>query len=691
MELFLDTETRGPNFKHGTAKYAITCEVIINTWAVDDGPVRRIDHTAHSPRRLAELQDAARRADVIWAHDAYFDRSVLATCDWWRDLQIPLSKWRCSKVLGYSHGLLGGLARLCQIFGVSEHEAKLDGTNYIKLFSTPKKDGSFNDRHSHPKEWEEFLEYAERDIPSMRRIIRLCPKWNYSAAMLPEVSNWHLDQRINDRGFAVDVEFADAAVRATTAEKKRLGDRVSELTEGTVDRATQRDMLLGYLQWEYGIKLPDLAADTLERLLDEPDLPDTVKELIRIRLQASKSSTSKYKVVQQRHVGGRLYGTLQFAGASRTGRWGGRGFQPQNMQRPTHKFPEIEAGIEAFKAGCEELITDNIMALATSAIRSTIIAAPGKKLVVSDLSNIEGRVLAWMAGEEWKLQAFRDFDAGLGPDLYKVAYGRSFGVAPESVEDDSPERQIGKVQELALGYQGGVGAFVTMASTYRVDLEEMAVRSRPVIPKHVWSEAEGVWKWADKQRRTLGLNKDVYVCAESLKSLWRVAHPETANLWSALEYAAKNAVQNPGVPFDAGPFKFDRPRRTDGKPSAWLRMRLPSGRYLCYANPKVDNDVLSYMGSYMGRWIRTTTYGGKLAENGDQAISRDVFVDGLLRAEAEGYAAVLLVHDELDAEVPDDPRYTAKRLSQLLATNSPWNVGLPLAAKGFETYRYKKS
>jgi DNA polymerase len=421
-----------------------------------------------------------------------------------------------------------------------------------------------------------------------------------------------------------------------------------------------------------------------------------VKELLRIRLQATKASTSKYKRILQMEVGGRMYGTLQFCAANRTGRWGGRGLQPQNLPRPTHKFHEIEAAIEAFKAECEDFVLGvppgkdpanyTVMAYASSALRSVIVAAPGKKLVVSDLSNIEGRMLAFLAGEEWKLEAFRKFDRGEGPDLYKVAYARSFNIDPNDVEDDSDERQIGKVQELALGYQGGVNAYVTMSATYGVDLDAMAAKAWDTIPAISRRDAQGVYAWATQQKRTLGLSERVYVVCEALKALWRAAHPETCTLWELTETACKNAIENPKVKFKAGKLSFFR----DGN---WLYMRLPSGRLLCYPNPKVEGGKISYMGVnvYNKRWHRIYTYGGKLIENADQAASRDKLAYAMPRAEAAGYWLVLDVHDELMAEV-DDTRddLNDKGLSAILSQNDDWDQGLPLAAKGMTTKRYRK-
>lgn len=690
-KLWLDTETFSPiPITWGTARYATQADVMLLSWAPGGGLEDVWDATRYRDMPSALKKDIE-DADEIWAHNAYFDRSLLATAPWWRELRVPLSKWRCTMVQAFSHGLPGKLAHLCQIFRLPQDVAKLDGTNYIQMFCKPVgKQKTRNTRESHPKEWRDFEEYALRDIPSMREVHRLCPQWNMTPA---QIALWHLDQRRNDRGFAVDVDFAQAAIRETDKAKSQLAERTQELTEydeflGTGVRATtQRDRLLQYLLMEYGVSLPDLKADTLERRIEDPELPENVKELLRIRLQASKSSVAKYKRVDQGEVGGRLYGTIQYRAANRTGRMGGRIFQPQNLQRPTHKFPMITAAIHAFKGGdaadFADFMGESVMELATSCLRSVIVAPKGKKLVVSDLSNIEGRKLAWLAGEEWKLQAFSEFDQGGGYDLYVLAYARAFNVDPATVTDD--QRQIGKVMELALGYQGGVNAFVTMSATYGIDLEELARKVLPTLPATALRDAQGVYAWATQQKRTYGLSKEVYVACEALKALWRQAHPATEILWGAYETAARNAILNPNIDFPAGRCVFRRIKN-------WLRVQLPSGRFLCYPDPRVEGMKISYanVSVYTKQWHRTSTYGGKIAENIDQASSCDVMTDGEVRADEAGYDCVLTVHDELVMETPDTDDYTHQDLSRILATNSAWNQGLPLAAKGMETYRYRK-
>jgi len=332
----------------------------------------------------------------------------------------------------------------------------------------------------------------------------------------------------------------------------------------------------------------------------------------------------------------------------------------------------------------------SIMDLCSSAIRGCIVAPPGKKLVVADLSNIEGRMLAWLAGEDWKLKAFAEFDAGTGPDLYAVAYAKSFGVTPESVMEDKKaggnQRQVGKVQELALGYEGGVGAFLTFAAAYRLDLEEMADQAIDAIPQHIMLEARDALAWAKRSKRdTFGLSDRAWLVCESFKRSWRYAHPAISSWWRELGDTVRQAIAEPGVTFTSRRLKI----RRDG---AWLRVRLPSGRFLCYPSPALEDNTITYMGTnqYSRKWCRLKTYGGKLAENITQAAARDVLVANMPLIGADGAEVVLTVHDEVIAEAPDSPEFTGERLGNLLATVPPWADGLPLAAGGFEAYRYRK-
>lgn len=325
-----------------------------------------------------------------------------------------------------------------------------------------------------------------------------------------------------------------------------------------------------------------------------------------------------------------------------------------------------------------------VMDLCTDALRGLIVAPPGRKLVVSDLQGIEGRVLPWLAGEDWKLEAIREFDAGFGPDMYRLAYARPFGVDPNSIS--SFERQMGKGMELSMGYGGGVGAFVSVSANYKLDLDEMTAAAWDKMPREVMGQAGGMWEWAVKKNKTLGLRREVYMVCDALKQMWRNAHPATVDLWAAYENAYRQATLNPGKVFRAGRCAFARTGN-------WLRVRLPSGRELCYASPRVsDKGELSYMGmnQYSRKWQRLKTYGGKLTENIDQAVARDIMDSAMGPAEEAGYDILLTVHDELITETPDSPDFTHEALSEILATNPPWADGLPLAAGGFESYRYRK-
>ncbi|MET3122637.1 hypothetical protein AAKU67_002239 [Oxalobacteraceae bacterium GrIS 2.11] len=320
----------------------------------------------------------------------------------------------------------------------------------------------------------------------------------------------------------------------------------------------------------------------------------------------------------------------------------------------------------------------------SSAIRGVIVAPRGKKLVVADLAGIENRILAWLAGEEWKLQAFRD-----NLDLYKVAYAKAFGIPLTALDRiTKDQRQIGKVKELMLGYQGGVGAYITGAATYRIDLEQMATVAWDSIPSLIVDEARDFldWQRSKKGFTQFGLSDEAYLVCESFKRLWRYSNPKIASYWKEIEQACVDAVRYPGKTFTCRRHKI----RRDG---AWLRIMLPSGRALCYPSPEVDEGgKLSYMGinHYSRQWCRLRTYGGKLVENITQAAARDVLAANMQPIEDEGYEIVLTVHDEIISETPDEERYSCEHLAELMSTVPSWAEGLPLAAAGFEAYRYRK-
>ncbi|EBO9237663.1 DNA polymerase [Salmonella enterica] len=684
QKLWLDLETFSEiPIKNGIHVYAEGVEIMLFAWAIDEGPVNVHDLTAdyNLPTRL--LTALSDESVLIYAHNSHFDRTVLRHAH--PRLAPDVTRWRDTMVQALAHGLPGALGALCEVLGVPQDKAKdKEGKSLIQLFCKPRPKNSKLRRatsKTHPEEWRRFVAYAGLDIEAMREVYKRLPKWNYQGT---ELALWHRDQQINDRGVCMDVQLAQAAIEAVDLEQKRLAKRTQVMTDGEVQAATQRDALIKHIVESYGVELPDMQRSTLERRITDPDLPTAVKELLAIRLQASTTSTSKYKSLMKGvSSDGRLRGTLQFCGASRTGRWAGRLFQPQNLPRPSLEQEQIDEGIEALKAGCADLLFDNIMELTSSALRGCIMAPEGKKLVVSDLSNIEGRKLAWLAGEQWKLDAFREYDEGTGPDLYKLAYARAFNISPDNV--DKYQRQIGKVMELGLGFGGGVAAFLTFALVYGLDLDELANAALPNIPRDVIREAKSWYDESVKRKSTYGLSERVFIACDSLKRLWRRAHPATCDFWYELERTVRAAIATPQKTLYCGYLKI----RRDG---AWLRIQLPSGRALCYPSPSIEKGNITYQGinSYSRKWQRLKTYGGKLVENVTQAAARDVLAGNMPLIEDAGYSIVLTVHDEVICEAPDTDDFNDEALSALLSTNPEWAPDIPLNAGGFEAYHYRK-
>lgn len=693
VKIYLDTETRSEvSIKRGTKAYVNGeyFSVIMVQFAIDDGEVQVWEPaTEPMPQALQDAIDTEGRMFVI--HNSTFDRNVLNQSGI-LGFEMRPEDIIDTMVQALAHGFPGGLDSLSQIFGLPEDTAKdRRGKQLIQMFCVPAKRVdyvAFHTKETKPQEWQAFREYGIRDIMSMRELHKKLPSINYPNR---EHALWCLDQRINDRGIPVDVEFAVAAVNAAAAEKNRLSAVTQELTSGEVVAATQRDKLIQHMSKAFGVEMKDLRTKTIDTAVDDDNLPPEMRELLKIRQMASMNSSSKYKRILEQQVDGRVCYTMQMYGASRTGRDAGRGLQPQNLRRPTSwkgvddVEGAIESDIKAIKAGLGDLLIDNIMLTLSDCVRSVIWAPKGKKLVVADLSNIEGRGLVYLSGEEWKLKYFRDYDAGLIKfDNYIMAYAKSMNVEPGKVKKDG--RQIGKVQELGLGYGGGVLAFLTFAAVYNLDLAELA--------EAVWStgnlgeleDCRAKYEWAKESGHHGGLSERQYAACEYLKRLWRAAHPKTVQFWADLEAAFRFCIDHAEQIVEVGKLKFYRRGR-------YLYIRLPSGRVLTYLNPMIDEDGnCSFMGvnQFTKKWQRVKTYSGKLSENVTSALARDILFYRMPDIEAAGYNIVIRVHDELVCEAPDTPEYSADRLAKMMATPHEWCKDMPLSAAGFEAKRYRK-
>ncbi len=720
--LYCDLETfSAKDIRAGSHAYAAdpSAEVLLWGYAIDDAPAKVWDVTAGPmPEELRQALDEVARKERrhVWQNGVMFDRVFLSYV--MPEIELPMETLDDTMVMAYQAGLPGSLKELCEVFHLSKDKAKdADGSRLIQIFCKPLPSTWKLDRatsRTHPEEWGKFVNYCRLDIESMREVYKKLPAFNRTAK---ERELQVLDAKINMRGIGVDVEFAEAAIATAERAKKDIDKQVFKLTDGRVVTAGQRDALIQFFFDKYGWQLKDMRKSELEKRMEDPDIPAEMKELIGLRLMGTKTSVQKYKRVVQGAVDGRLRGCMQFRGASRTGRISGRTFQPQNLPRPLIKSQtEIEEIIEDTKLGILEICYDDVSVPLSSAIRSVIVPAAGNRLCVADFSNVEGRVLAWLAGEEWKLEAFREFDTlqtksgawalpyrdgwfqewavnakgdfiHKGHDLYKLTYARTFGIKPEDVTKD--QRQMGKVLELALGYQGGPGAFATFAMNFGMDLDELAKTTEATIEESYWIESMGMLKWAKEKKLIRGMSQKAWVACNAIKSAWRKANSEIESFWYSLAKACQSAIKAKGVAFSAGRIVC----KVSGN---YLLMRLPSGRYLVYPAPRLPEEGemcdFSFMGvnQYTKKWERIPTYSGKLAENAVQAAACDLLLEAGPRLEAAGYHIVMSVHDEYITEIKDDNTRNHREMEKIMSDLPDWAEGLPLVAAGFEAARYRK-
>ena len=690
--VYMDLETFSETpIKYGTHKYAENCEILLWGYAIDDEPAKVWDctKTPDMPPDLKAAVDAIQRREArcVWHNGMNFDTVVLEA----KGIRLPIEQIIDTMVIAYQHGLPGALGDLCDVMRMPKDTAKdKDGKRLVQIFCKPLPSNyklSRATRFTHPEDWRRFVNYCRLDVEAERALYKMLPKWN--ANNPTEHAFQCLDATINRRGMLMDIPLAKAAVAMAERNKAKLAEETRIRTNGEVSAATQRDAMIRYIEKVYGIKMESMTKAELEKRCDDPELPEPMRELLRLRLMSTKTSIQKFQsIINCACLDDRLRGCLQFRGAARTGRFSGRFFQPQNLACPTMQNEFIDFAIETLKDGTFDLWFDNASEVLPNLLRGEIIAPEGKKLVVADYSNVEGRVLAWLSGEQWKLKAFREFDEGHGHDLYKLTYGRTFIVPPESVT--KAQRQMGKVLELALGYGGGAGAFVTFARGYGIDLHDMAASVREAINPTIWAEAEDSYEFFVERNLTAGLDREVFLACDAVKRAWRLANPHIVGFWNAVDKALEDALAN-GVKASAG--EHVRMKKVGN----YLLVRLPSGRFLCYPSPRIgaigsDDDRFSYMGvqQFSRKWCRIRSYASKVVENITQAVSCDLLCEALLKLESHGFETVLTVHDEAITEAPDSPEFSLELMEALMTELPEWAKGLPLAAAGFEAKRYRK-
>lgn len=730
--LYLDFETfsEADLKKVGSYAYAEhpSTEVLICTYAFDDEPVQVWDCTDGSDmpgdlhRALRRLVKPNSRIKMVWHNGSMFDRLIMKHC--W-DFDIPVGNTIDTMIWAFRHALPGSLDALCEVLGVSADNAKdKRGKALIQRFSKPTPKNYKIRRYTaetHPDEWALFIKYAVSDITAMREVFHKLPRWGNSEF---EDRVLELDQLINDRGFKVDVALAEAAIEAVEKHKAQLQEEAQRKHGCSL---TGKDFLPILRELAPAHRIHNAQKSTLNDLLADDDLPDDARTIIEMRLGAASTASTKYNpLLLGRSSDDRRRGCLQYGGAKRTLRWAGKGFQPQNLARGYYHDYELDKGISALLKGRAHRRFD-VAKLTASTVRSCIIPEAGRKFVVADYSNVEGRGLAWLAGEETALDTFR---AGL--DIYCVTAGKMFGMDPDDIKKNFKEiRQIGKACELGLGYEGGVGAFVTFAKNLGLDLIEMAKTMDGTFPDHIWSATARGYEWARIQeakrpphpgekddRPSYILDKKVWRTCDAIKRMWRESHPETVAFWRDLKDGILAAVRNPGREFWAGAHlrrngerairiwrtvEFDSSGRK--VPGWWLCMELPSGRILSYPgigvsvtketdeDGRVNTNVrIKYQGENQltRQWTTLYTHGGKACENIVQALCRDLLAYAMINVEGGGYPIVLSVHDELVCETPDAPEYTVAELEKLMCSLPEWAEGFPLVAEGAELKRYAK-
>jgi len=633
IETYSETDIKSA----GTYRY---CEdpaftILLFGYAIDGGPVQMIDLTVENlPAEIvAALTDPTIKKT---AYNAAFERICISA---YLKTYLDPAEWFCTMIHGAYAGLPFGLDLVAKVLNLPQGKLA-EGKALIKYFCTPCKPTIINGGRTrnmpwhNGEKWQRFIDYCKQDV---RLEMQIFNRLSFVEITDKERQLWALDQLINDRGVLLDTRLINQAIGI---------DRQNE-----TDLIIEAKQLTGLENPNSGAQLKSwLGTDTLTKAGVKDQLTTATgkaKRVLQIRQELAKTSNKKWPAMLDCiSADGRARGLIQFYGAGRTGRWAGRRIQPQNLPGIQLNDNDLDTARQIVSAGDSEglnMFYGNIPDTLSQLIRTAFVAEPGKLLYVSDLSSIEARITAWLAGETWRLDIFKTHGK-----IYEASAAAMFKVPIEQVS--KPLRQKGKIAELALGYQGGVNALLTMGAL------------------------------------NMGISEDDL---PGLVTAWRAASPNIVKYWRTIQDAAFAAVNDGAKIVTPKNVVFQVIKNV-------LFITLPSGRKLAYLRPKITagryGDVVSYEGNIQltNQWGRIESYGGKWVENIVQAIARDVLAEGMLRVDAAGYPIILSVHDEIVIEADNYKETNLSHIVSLMAAPIKWAPGLPLGADGFVNHYYKK-
>lgn len=596
-------------------------EVLCMAWAVNDEPPELWTPDMPAPVELFRLIE---RGAEVWAWNSFFELAIWQRVLMWPS--IPIAQWNDTAALAAAQAYPRSLGNCGDFMGMSGDAAKDKRGKYlIQRLCKPYRGKRVYDQEL----LRELYAYCLQDVVAESEIRKQLRPLHLSERLV-----WEADQRMNLRGVKLDAANCEHAIEIIKRVEAELNQEVFELTDGELASTSSRAKSL---EW---INRQGLAMDSYDKAAVtcalEGVCPPKVYRFLQIRQALSKSSTKKFQAMLA-CLGrdGRAHGTGMYHGAA-TGRWSGRHFQPQNLPRPM--VDDVDPIIDALRFRCPDQLPGEPMALLASCLRGMLIASKGRRLIVSDYSAIEARVLAWLAGHETVLQSFRE-----GLDLYKVTASGMYGIMYSSVDKD--QRFIGKVASLALGYQGGVKAFQKMAQNYGIDVDEAT--------------------------------------ATTVRDDWRAANRPIVKLWHEVERAAYNAIQNGRrEETRAGDFKMVK---------GDLLFKLPSSRCLSFPQAALINNKITYQGmnNFTHKWGAIETYGGSLVQSITQAVARDLLAHALLKLDAAGYDPIMTVHDEIVADTKIG-HGSLDEFNTLMCELPDWASGLPVDVEGYEADRYRK-